>query len=211
MARYTGPVCRLCRRHGDKLYLKGDRCMGPKCAFERRPSPPGQQKRFGMRRRRVSDRALQLQQKQRARATYGVLEKQFRRYYKEAMRRSGVTGDTLVRLLEQRLDNVVYRLGFADSRTQARQIVRHGHIVLNGRLTDIPSCATKVGDEIVWSEKGKRSQLIKMIQEGMQSKEIPDWLGVDSATMSGRVIAVPDIAQVGAKFDPAVIVEFYSR
>ena len=211
MARYTGPVCRLCRRHGDKLYLKGDRCMGPKCAFERRPSPPGQQKRFGMRRRRVSDRALQLQQKQRARFTYGVLEKQFRRYYKEAMRRSGVTGDTLVRLLEQRLDNVVYRLGFADSRTQARQIVRHGHIVLNGRLTDIPSCATKVGDEIVWSEKGKRSQLIKMIQEGMQSKEIPDWLGVDSATMSGRVIAVPDIAQVGAKFDPAVIVEFYSR
>ncbi len=211
MARYTGPVCRLCRRHGDKLYLKGDRCMGPKCAFERRPNAPGQQKRFGMRRRRVSDRALQLQQKQRARATYGVLEKQFRRYYKEAMRRSGVTGDTLVRLLEQRLDNVVYRLGFADSRTQARQIVRHGHIVLNGRLTDIPSCATKVGDEIAWSEKGKRSQLIKMIQEGMQSKEIPDWLGVDSATMSGRVIAVPDIAQVGAKFDPAVIVEFYSR
>ena len=211
MARYTGPVCRLCRRHGDKLYLKGDRCMGPQCAFERRPSPPGQQKRFGMRRRRVSDRALQLQQKQRARATYGLLEKQFRRYYKEAMRRSGVTGDTLVRLLEQRLDNVVYRLGFADSRSQARQIVRHGHIFLNGRLTDIPSCATKVGDEIAWSEKGKRSKLIKMIQEGVQTKEIPDWLGVDSATMSGRVIAVPDIAQVGAKFDPAVIVEFYSR
>ena len=211
MARYTGPVCRLCRRYGDKLYLKGDRCMGPKCAFERRPNPPGQQKRFGMRRRRVSDRALQLQQKQRARVTYGVLEKQFRRYYKEAMRRSGVTGDTLVRLLEQRLDNVVYRLGFADSRSQARQIVRHGHIFLNGRLTDIPSCATMVGDEIAWSEKGRRSQLIKMIQEGMQGKEIPDWLGVDAATMSGRVIAVPDIAQVGAKFDPAVIVEFYSR
>ena len=211
MAGYTGPGGRVGGRHGDKGDLKGERGRGAKCALERGPRPPGQQKRVGMRRRRVSDRALQLQQKQRARFTYGVLEKQFRRYYKEAMRRSGVTGDTLVRLLEQRLDNVVYRLGFADSRTQARQIVRHGHIVLNGRLTDIPSCATKVGDEIVWSEKGKRSQLIKMIQEGMQSKEIPDWLGVDSATMSGRVIAVPDIAQVGAKFDPAVIVEFYSR
>ena len=211
MARYTGAVCRLCRRYGDKLYLKGDRCMGPKCAFERRPNPPGQTKKFGMRRRRVSDRALQLQQKQRARATYGVLEKQFRRYYKEALRRTGVTGDTLVRLLEGRLDNVVFRLGFADSRAQARQIVRHGHINLNGRLTDIPSCAAKIGDEITWSAKGKRTELIKVMQETMQGKEIPDWLGVDSATMSGRVLAQPDVAQVGAKFDPAVIVEYYSR
>jgi len=211
MARYTGPVCRLCRRYGDKLYLKGERCMGPKCAFERRPMPPGQQKRFGARRRRVSDRALQLQEKQRARFTYGVMERQFRRYYKDAMRRAGVTGETLVRLLEGRLDNVVFRLGFADSRAQARQTVRHGHIVLNGRVTDIPSCATKVGDEIGWSPKGRASELIKFMQEGMQSKEIPDWLGVDAATMTGRVIAQPDVAQVGAKFDPAVIVEFYSR
>jgi small subunit ribosomal protein S4 len=209
MARYTGPVCRLCRRYGDKLYLKGDRCMGPKCAFERRPSPPGQQ-RFA-RRRRVSDRALQLREKQRARYTYGIMERQFRRYYREAMRRAGVTGETLVKLLEQRLDNVVYRLGFADSRAQARQIVLHGHIALNGRQTDIPSCHVRVGDEVSWSEKGRKTELFNIMQETLQGKEVPDWLGVDAASMSGRVIAEPDVAQAGMKFDPSVIVEFYSR
>jgi small subunit ribosomal protein S4 len=209
MARYTGPVCRLCRRYGDKLYLKGDRCMTPKCAFERRPAPPGQQKYA--RRRRVSDRALQLREKQRARFTYGLMERQFRRYYRDAMRRAGVTGDTLIRLLEQRLDNVVFRLGFGDSRAQARQIVRHGHIMLNGRVTDIPSCAVKVGDEISWSAKGRGTELMKIMQGNLQGKEVPDWLGVDAASMTGRVIAQPDVTQVGAKFDPAVIVEFYSR
>jgi small subunit ribosomal protein S4 len=209
MARYTGPVCRLCRRYGDKLYLKGDRCAGPKCAFERRPNAPGQQK-FG-RRRRVSDRALQLREKQRARVIYGIMEGQFRRYYREAMRRSGVTGENLVRLLEMRLDNAVYRLGFADSRAQARQTVRHGHITLNGKVTDIPSCAVKVGDEITWSPKGKSTELMKIMQGSIQGKEVPDWLGVDAATMTGRVVTVPEVAQVGAKFDPAVIVEFYSR
>ena len=209
MARYTGPVCRLCRRYGDKLYLKGDRCMTPKCAFERRPAPPGQQKYA--RRRRVSDRALQLREKQRARFTYGIMERQFRHYYQEAMRRAGVTGETLIRLLEQRLDNVVYRLGFGDSRAQARQIVRHGHIMLNGRVTDIPSCAVKVGDEISWSAKGRGTELMKIMQGNLQGKEVPDWLGVDAASMTGRVVAQPDVTQVGAKFDPAVIVEFYSR
>jgi small subunit ribosomal protein S4 len=209
MGRYTGPVCRLCRRYGDKLYLKGTRCETPKCAFERRPIPPGQQK-FA-RRRRISDRALQLREKQRARATYGILERQFRRYYKEALRRAGVTGDTLLRLLEMRLDNAVYRLGFADSRAQARQIVSHGHITLNGRTTDIPSCALKVGDQIGWSPKGRATEYLKIVQEGLQSKEVPDWLGVDAATMTGRVLTLPDVAQVGAKFDPAVIVEYYSR
>ena len=209
MARYTGPVCRLCRRYGDKLYLKGDRCAGPKCAFEKRPSPPGQQ-RFA-RRRRVSDRSLQLREKQRARFTYGIMESQFRRYYREAIRRSGVTGENLVRLLEQRLDNVVYRLGFADSRAQARQIVRHGHISLNGRVTDIPSCSLRIGDVVAWSPKGERTELIGMRRDNLQSKEVPDWLGVDAASMTGRVLALPDVAQVGAKFDPAVIVEFYSR
>ena len=209
MARYTGPVCRLCRRYGDKLYLKGDRCMTPKCAFERRPAPPGQQKYA--RRRRVSDRALQLREKQRARFIYGLMERQFRRYYRDAMRRAGVTGETLIRLLEQRLDNVVFRLGFGDSRAQARQIVRHGHIMLNGRVTDIPSCAVKVGDEISWSAKGRGTELMKIVQGNLQGKEVPDWLGVDAAAMTGRVIAQPDVTQVGAKFDPAVIVEFYSR
>lgn len=209
MARYTGPVCRLCRRYGDKLYLKGERCLSPKCAFEKRPSAPGQQK-FG-RRRRASERALQLREKQRARFTYGIMEGQFRRYYKDAVRRAGVTGENLVRFLEQRLDNTVFRLGFGDSRAQARQIVRHGHILLNGRKTDIPSCSVKVGDEIAWSPKGKRTEISKVMQEGMQSKEVPDWLSVDAATMVGRVVALPDVAQVGAKFDPAVIVEYYSR
>lgn len=209
MARYTGPVCRLCRRYGDKLYLKGDRCSTPKCAFERRPQPPGQQ-RFG-RRRRVSDRALQLREKQRARFIYGVMEGQFRRYYKEALRRVGVTGETLVRLLETRLDNAVYRLGFADSRAQARQIVRHGHIDLNGRTTNIPSAALKVSDVISWSEKGKATEIYKIMQAGLQSKEVPDWLSVDLANMTGRIVAQPDVSQAGAKFDPAVIVEFYSR
>ncbi|MEX1253586.1 MAG: 30S ribosomal protein S4 [Dehalococcoidia bacterium] len=211
MARYTGPVCRLCRRYGDKLYLKGDRCASPKCAFERRPTPPGQVQRFGGRRRRVSDRALQLREKQRARFTYGIMEGQFRRYYKDATRRAGITGETLVRLLEQRLDNVVFRLGFADSRSQARQTVRHGHISLNGRKTDIPSCATKIGDEIVWSPGGKQTELFRIMQEAIPSKEVPDWLSVDAASMTGRVVSVPDVAQVGAKFDPAVIVEYYSR
>ncbi len=209
MARYTGPVCRLCRRYGDKLYLKGDRCMTPKCAFEKRPQPPGQQ-RFG-RRRRVSDRALQLREKQRARFIYGIMEKQFRRYYRDAIRRAGVTGETLVRLLETRLDNVVYRLGFADSRSQARQTVRHGHIDLNGRTTNIPSAALKIGDVITWSAQGKGSELYKIMQESMQHKEIPDWLSVDAANMTGRVVTQPDVSQAGAKFDPAVIVEFYSR
>jgi len=209
MARYTGPVCRLCRRYGDKLYLKGDRCSTPKCAFERRPQPPGQQ-RFG-RRRRVSDRALQLREKQRARFTYGIMEQQFRRYYRDAMRRAGVTGETLVRLLETRMDNVVFRLGFADSRAQARQLVRHGHIDLNGRTTNIPSCAIKSADVITWSTKGKSTEIYKVMQEGLQSKEIPDWLSVDSANMTGRVVAQPEISHAGAKFDPAVIVEFYSR
>jgi small subunit ribosomal protein S4 len=183
--------------------------MGPKCAFERRPTAPGAQK-FG-RRRRVSDRSLQLREKQRARFTYGIMERQFRRYYQQAVRRAGVTGEQLITMLEMRLDNVVYRLGFADSRAQARQTVRHGHITLNGRKTDIPSCAVRVGDEIAWSPQGQKSELFKIVQANMQAKEVPDWLGVDAAAMTGRLLAPPDVAQVGAKFDPAVIVEYYSR
>jgi small subunit ribosomal protein S4 len=183
--------------------------LTPKCAFERRPNPPGQ-RRFG-RRRRLSDRALQLREKQRARFTYGIMERQFRRYYEKAMRRAGVTGENLVKMLEMRLDNVVYRLGFADSRAQARQIVRHGHILLNGRKTDIPSCAVRVGDEIAWSPKGRSTELFKIMQEKLQERDVPDWLGVDAAKMSGRVLSEPEVAQVGAKFDPAAIVEYYSR
>jgi small subunit ribosomal protein S4 len=139
------------------------------------------------------------------------MEGQFRRYYQQAVRRAGVTGESLVRMLEMRLDNVVYRLGFADSRAQARQIVRHGHIALNGRKTDIPSCAVRIGDEIAWTPQGRGTELFKLIQDNLQSKEIPDWVGLDAAAMTGRVLAQPEVAQVGAKFDPAVIVEYYSR
>src|SRR3972149_11955748 len=145
MARNIGPVCRICRRLGDKMYLKGEKCFTPKCAFERRPYAPGQR---SARRRKVSDRGLQMREKQKARAVYAVLERQFRRYYEEAVRRHGVTGENLLRTLELRLDNVAYRLGFADSRAQARQLVRHGHFTVNGRKTDIPSASVKVGQVV---------------------------------------------------------------
>jgi len=207
MARYTGPVCRLCRRFGDKLMLKGDRCYR-KCAVERRTQPPG----FRMaRRRRISDRAVQLREKQKARFTYGILERQFRRYYADAVRRPGVTGDNLLRLLEMRLDNVIYRLGLADSRAQARQLVRHGHVVVNGRKTGIPSAQVKVNDIIGWSPRGKKSEYYKVVEETAKSKEVPGWLVRDDATMTGRVLRVPEAEDAGAPFDPLVIVEYYSR
>ena len=207
MARYTGPVCRLCRRHGDALMLKGERCY-TKCAFQKRPQPPGYRL---PRRRRVSVRAMQLREKQRARYTYGVLERQFRRYYAEAVRRPGVTGDNLVRLLESRLDNVVYRLGFADSRAQARQLVNHGHLAINGRKTGIPSALVKAGDVVGWTESGKKTEYFKIVQETVTNKEISPWVVLDIETMTGRVLRAPEIAEAGIKFDPLVIVEYYSR
>jgi len=208
MARYTGAVCRLCRRYGEKLYLKGDRCFGPKCAFTRRPTPPGM---ASQRRRKVSDRGIQLREKQRARVFYGLLERQFRGYYDEALRRTGVTGEILVRSLESRLDNVVYRLGFSDSRKQARQVVRHGHISLNGRKTDIPSAHVKVGDQIGFTVRGAKTEYAKTVQETISSKQPPAWLSLDLAAMKGRVIAEPTLEQAEAFFDPNVIVEYYSR
>jgi len=154
VARYRGPVCRICRRLGEKLYLKGEKCYTPRCAFERRPFAPGQR---SMRRRKVSDRGLQLREKQKARASYGVLERQFHRYYERAVRRTGITGDNLLRILELRLDNVVYRLGFADSRAQARQLVRHGHISINERKADIPSHMVKLNDVIAGQRAAPRA------------------------------------------------------
>jgi small subunit ribosomal protein S4 len=208
MARYTGSVCRLCRRYGEKLYLKGDRCFGPKCAFTRRPTPPGM---ASQRRRKVSDRGLQLREKQRARVFYGLLERQFRGYYDEALRKTGVTGDALVRVLESRLDNVVYRLGLADSRKQARQVVRHGHISLNDRKTNIPSAHVKVGDQVGFTPRGAKTEYAKLVQETISSKQPPAWLSLDLAAMKGRVIAEPTLEQAEAFFDPNVIVEYYSR
>lgn len=208
MAHYTGPVCRLCRRLGDKLYLKGEKCFSPKCPFERRPYPPGPR---SMRRRKVSDRGLQLREKQRARATYGVLERQFRRYYAEAARRHGVSGDNLLRILEMRLDNLVYRLGFADSRAQGRQVVLHGHVTVNGRKAHAPSHVLKVGDSVGWTPRGQRSQYFEIVKEQMAAKSVPSWLSVDAESMTGRVIAQPEIEEIAAKFSPATVVEYYSR
>ncbi|HZP56953.1 MAG TPA: 30S ribosomal protein S4 [Dehalococcoidia bacterium] len=208
MARYTGPVCRICRRYGEKLMLKGDKCVS-KCTLDRRPSPPGEQK--AGRRRKLSDRALQLREKQKARYSYGVLEKQFVAYYEDAVRRPGVTGQNLVRLLEMRLDNVVHKMGFADSLKQARQLVRHGHIVLNGRRTDVPSAATKAGDTIGWHATSKKSEYFKVAKEAMSGKNIPAWLNVDREQMTGRVVSPPAVGEVPGTFDPAVIVEYYSR
>ena len=208
MARYTGPVCRICRRLGDKLYLKGEKCYTPKCAFEKRPYPPGPR---SQRRRKVSDRGLQLREKQRGRAVYGILERQFHRYYEEAVRRHGVTGENLIRTLELRLDNVAFRLGFADSRAQARQVVLHGHVTVNSRKAAIPSHVLKVGDEIGLTGRGQKSEYFKIVSENISSKEIPSWLRLDAAAMTGRVETLPEVEEIGAKFNTATIVEYYSR
>ena len=208
MARYTGPVCRLCRRLGDKLYLKGEKCFTPKCPFEKRPYPPGQR---STRRRKVSDRGLQLREKQRARAIYGILERQFNKYYEIAAKRHGVTGETLLRTLELRLDNVAYRLGFADSRQQARQLVLHGHIAVNGRKSSIPSHVLKPNYVISLTGRGKKSEYFKIVSEQIASKSIPSWLSLDAGNLTGRVLALPEVAEIGPKFNVATIVEYYSR
>jgi small subunit ribosomal protein S4 len=208
MARNTGPVCRLCRRLGDKLYLKGEKCFTPKCPFEKRPYPPGQR---STRRRKVSDRGLQLREKQRGRAVYGILERQFQRYYEEAAKRHGVTGENLLRTLELRLDNLVYRFGFADSRPQARQVALHGHITVNGRKSAIPSHVLKPNDTVGWTGRGRKSEYFKTVSEQIATKSIPSWLSLDAANMSGRVLALPEVEEIGPKFNVATIVEYYSR
>ncbi len=208
MARYTGPVCRLCRRLGDKLYLKGEKCFTPKCPFEKRPYPPGQRSTC---RRKVSDRGLQLREKQRARAIYGILERQFNKYYEVAAKRHGVTGETLLRTLELRMDNVAYRLGFSDSRQQARQLVLHGHIAVNGRKSAIPSHVLKPNDVVSLTSRGKKSEYFKAVSEQIASKNIPSWLSLDAANLTGRILALPEVEEIGPKFNVATIVEYYSR
>jgi small subunit ribosomal protein S4 len=208
MARYTGPVCRICRRQGMKLFLKGERCFGPKCAVERRPYAPGD---HGQRRRKLSDYGLQLQEKQKARAIYGVLEAQFQRHFEEAERRPGITGENLLRILEMRLDNVVYRLGFADSRRQARQLVRHGHFLLNGRRTDIPSAQVKVNDVVEVAPRSRENEYFKTIREGLARKSVPRWLELDPAQLRGRVLSVPSREDIDVSINEQLVVEFYSR
>ncbi|MCL6547991.1 MAG: 30S ribosomal protein S4 [Alicyclobacillus sp.] len=208
MARYTGPVCRLCRREGVKLYLKGERCFSDKCAIDRRPFPPGQ---HGQGRRRNSEYGLQLREKQKARRFYGVLEKQFESYYEEAARRRGVTGENLLQILESRLDNVVYRLGFAASRKEARQLVRHGHFNVNGHRVDIPSFLTKPGDVISVREKSLQAGRIKELLESAESRTVPAWLERDLNTSSGKVVRLPARDEIDAPVAEQMIVEHYSR
>ena len=208
MARYTGPVCRICRRHGLKLFLKGERCFGPKCAIERRNYPPGD---HGQRRRKLSEYANQLKEKQKSRYIYGVLERQFRKHYAVADRGQGATGAKLLRVLESRLDNVVYRLGFADSRRQARQLVRHGHFALNGRRTDIPSALVKASDTVSVMQKARQLEYFKIVQEGLARKAVPNWLELDVSAMSGRVVSLPGRDEIEVAINEQLVVEFYSR
>ena len=208
MARYTAAVCRLCRRSGEKLGLKGSRCLSPKCAMDKRNRPPGQQ--FS-RQRRISDRGLQLREKQKARYTYGIMERQFRRFFAEAERQSGITRENLLVLLERRLDNVVYRLGFADSRSQARQLVQHGHIMLNGRKTDVPSCLVKEGDTISWKQGSTKAEYYKQLGQSIKSKSVLSWLSLDEQNLVGRIISLPTPDDIDAKFEGKSIVEYYSR
>ena len=208
MARYTAAVCRLCRRSGEKLMLKGDKCI-TKCTLDKRSKPPWQQ--TARRRQRLSERGLQLREKQKARYSYGLMERQFRRLFVEAERQQGITGENLLVLLERRLDNVVYRLGFADSRAQARQLVRHGHISLNGRKTDIPSCLVKEGDTISWKPTSTKSEYYKQLVESIKGKEVLNWLSLDKENLVGKVLSLPTPDDIEAKFDGKSIVEYYSR
>ncbi len=208
MANYTGPVCRICRREGVKLFLKGTRCMTDKCAIERRSYPPGQ---HGQGRSRMTDYSAQLREKQKLRRMYGVLERQFRLTFKRAERQSGVTGENLLRLLEQRLDNVVYRIGFALSRKQARQLVNHGHILLNGKKADIASITTSVGDVITVKPKSHELLAIISALEVAEGRGAPGWIDVDRDVFRGSINALPTKDDIGAPVNEQVIVELYSR
>ena len=210
MARYAGPVCRLCRREGMKLFLKGERCYAEKCAIEKRNVPPGQQ---GRRRRpsKVMGYGSQLREKQKVKRTYGVLENQFRRYFAAAERQRGITGETLLQLLERRLDNVVYRLGLATSRPQARQLVRHGHMQVNGRRADIPSLSLKAGDAVSVRQRSAKQPAILYAMEEVKGRGIPDWLEFDASTLTGRVAALPTREQINLPVQEQLIVELYSK
>ena len=209
MARYTGPVCRLCRRERMKLFLKGERCFKEKCAIERRGYPPGQ---HGQRRgRRSLNYGPQLREKQKVKRIYGILEQQFRKYFQEAERRKGITGENLLILLERRLDNVVYSLGFASSRPQARQLVRHGHVSVDGRKTSIPSFQVREGQTITIKEGSQKNDFIRSSVESARGRGIPDWLELNADAMTGKVLALPRREDIKLPIQEQLIVELYSR
>ena len=209
MARYAGPVCRLCRREGMKLFLKGERCYGEKCAIERRNVPPGQHGKG--RRARLLGYGLQLREKQKVKRMYGVLERQFRRYFEAADRKKGVTGEMLLQLLERRLDNVVYRLGFATSRPQARQLVRHGHFTVNGRRADVPSFSVRAGDTVEVRTSSAKNATIVYAMEEVKGRGIPEWLELNVETLTGRLTTVPTRDQLNLPVQEQLIVELYSK
>ncbi|HSR53827.1 MAG TPA: 30S ribosomal protein S4 [Acidobacteriota bacterium] len=210
MARYSGPVCRLCRREGMKLFLKGQRCFTDKCAVEKRNFVPGEHGRT-MRQRKLMGYGLQLREKQKVKRMYGVLERQFRRYFEKAAQMKGITGALLLQFLERRLDNTVFRMGFATSRNQARQWVRHGHILVNGRKTNIPSFLVDVGDEISIREKSRTNPFILSAVEAIGGRGVPPWLTVDSENFKGEVIDLPSRDEIQAPVEESLIVELYSK
>jgi len=212
LARYTGPVCKLCRREGEKLFLKGSRCLTPKCSFERRAYPPGQHGREGQfRRGRASEYLLQLREKQKARRIYGIMERQFSNYFRQATRRPGLTGSNLLIMLESRLDNVVYRLGFASSRAHARQIVSHGHVMLNGRKTDVSSALVAVGDIVSVRPESIQRPYFKELRQNIDDRQVPRWLSLDTGNLSGTVLNLPVREDIDMSLNEQLIVEYYSR
>lgn len=212
MGRYIGPVCKLCRREGEKLFLKGERCFTPKCSFDRRGYAPGQHGRGGQfQQGRSSDFARQLRAKQKARRVYGVLERQFRRYYSTALRRPGLTGFTLLQILESRLDNVIFRLGYAESRAQARMLVTHGHFNVNGRRTDVPSMLLTPGDSINVRDGSRGRSYFKEVSALAEKANVPGWLIRDLSGLSGTVQRLPERSEIDSNLNEQLIVEYYSR
>jgi small subunit ribosomal protein S4 len=209
MARYIGPVCRLCRREGMKLFLKGERCYTEKCAIEKRNFPPGQHGKT--RKAKLAGYGLQMREKQKVKRIYGVLEDQFRRYFEAAERTRGITGELLLQLLERRLDNVVYRLGLATSRPQARQLVRHGHFLINGRKVDVPSYTVKAGDQVGVLARSQKNPTIEHALEEVKGRGVPGWLSFDATSMTGRIVSMPTREQVNLPVQEQLIVELYSK
>ena len=208
MARYKDSVCRLCRRENLKLFLKGERCYTDKCAIERRNYPPGQ---HGQARKKFSEYSIQLREKQKVKRLYGLLEDQFRRTFAEAARTKGITGETLLVLLERRLDNVVYRLGFASSRPEARTLVRHGHVLVNGKKVNIPSFTVRVGDVVSVKEKSRQTTRVLSAMENVQRRGVPDWVELDRDTYSGRIKLLPTRSDITMPINEKLIVELYSK
>ena len=210
MARYTGPACRLCRRENTKLFLKGDKCTSDKCPLVRRAKAPGQHG-ANAGRKRVKEYGLQLREKQKARRYYGILEKQFNNYFEKADKKPGQTGENLLTMIETRLDNVVYRMGMADSRRQARQLVRHGHFRVNGKKANIPSMLVKKGDVITIKEQSRKSELIKMLIENISGRSVPAWIELDKENAVATIVALPTREDIDFPFEEHLIVELYSK